>query len=85
MFRLYLAISKENQSQRKLCADVDTYHNQICSINRRYKLQPNTGHTQKNGAVLIVNTIKTAPFFCVCPVLVIYKLIKTQMFEIYNS
>ena len=25
-------------------------------------------HTQKNGAVLIVNTIKTAPFFCVCPV-----------------
>ena len=28
----------------------------------------NTGHTQKNGAVLIVNTIKTAPFFCVCPV-----------------
>jgi hypothetical protein len=30
--------------------------------------QWNTGHTQKNGAVLIVNTIKTAPFFCVCPV-----------------
>jgi hypothetical protein len=29
-----------------------------------------TGHTQKNGAVLIVNTIKTAPFFCVCPVYV---------------
>ena len=27
-----------------------------------------TGHTQKNGAVLIVFTIKTAPFFCVCPV-----------------
>jgi hypothetical protein len=27
-----------------------------------------TGNTQKNGAVLIVNTIKTAPFFCVCPV-----------------
>jgi hypothetical protein len=27
-----------------------------------------TGHTQKNGAVLIVNTTKTAPFFCVCPV-----------------
>jgi hypothetical protein len=26
-----------------------------------------TGHTQKNGAVLIVNTIKTEPFFCVCP------------------
>jgi hypothetical protein len=26
-----------------------------------------TGHTQKNGAVLIVNTIKTAPFVCVCP------------------
>jgi hypothetical protein len=29
----------------------------------------NTGHTQKNGAVLIVNTIKTAPLFCVCPVI----------------
>ena len=27
-----------------------------------------TGHTQKSGAVLIVNTIKTAPLFCVCPV-----------------
>jgi hypothetical protein len=27
-----------------------------------------TGHTQKNGAVLIVNTIKTALFFCGCPV-----------------
>jgi hypothetical protein len=26
------------------------------------------GHTQNNGAVLIMNTIKTAPFFCVCPV-----------------
>ena len=25
----------------------------------------NTEHTQTNGAVLIVNTIKTAPFFCV--------------------
>jgi hypothetical protein len=28
-----------------------------------------TGHTQNNGAVLILFTIKTAPFFCVCPVL----------------
>ena len=28
----------------------------------------NTGHTQQNGAVSIVNTIETAPFFCVCPV-----------------
>jgi hypothetical protein len=27
-----------------------------------------TGHTQKNGAGLIVNTITTAPFFCICPV-----------------
>ena len=27
-----------------------------------------TGHTQTNGAVLIVFTINTAPFFCVCPV-----------------
>ena len=30
--------------------------------------QTNTGHTHKNGAVLIVFNIKTAPFFCVCPV-----------------
>jgi hypothetical protein len=29
-----------------------------------------TGHTQMNGAVLIVNTITTAPFFCVFPVYV---------------
>jgi hypothetical protein len=34
----------------------------------KYGFRPNTGHTQKNGAVLIVKTIKTAPFFCVCPV-----------------
>jgi hypothetical protein len=27
-----------------------------------------TGHTQKNGAVSIVNSFETAPFFCVCPV-----------------
>jgi hypothetical protein len=30
-----------------------------------------TGHTQKNGAVLIVLII-TAPFVCVCPVYVGY-------------
>jgi hypothetical protein len=30
----------------------------------------NRGHTQKNGAVLIVNTIKTAPIFCVLPVFI---------------
>jgi hypothetical protein len=34
----------------------------------RYGLDLYTGHTQKNGAVLIVFTIKTATFFCVCPV-----------------
>jgi hypothetical protein len=28
----------------------------------------NTGHTQNNGAVSIVNTIETAPLFCVYPV-----------------
>jgi hypothetical protein len=27
-----------------------------------------TGYTQTNGAVSILNTIETAPFFCVCPV-----------------
>jgi hypothetical protein len=31
-----------------------------------------TGHTQTNGAVLTVFTIKTAPFFCVCPVCIHY-------------
>jgi hypothetical protein len=34
----------------------------------KHGIQQNTGHTQKTGAVLIVNTIKTAPFFCVYPV-----------------
>jgi hypothetical protein len=28
----------------------------------------NTGYTQNNGAVSIVKTIETAPFFCVYPV-----------------
>jgi hypothetical protein len=37
-------------------------HNVVAAICR------NTGHTQKNGAVLIVFTIKTAPLFYVCPV-----------------
>jgi hypothetical protein len=32
-----------------------------------------TGYTQNNGAVLIVNTITTAPFFYVCPVLMIVR------------
>ena len=27
-----------------------------------------TGHTQNNGAVSVVFTIETAPFFCVCSV-----------------
>jgi hypothetical protein len=31
-----------------------------------------TGLTQKNGAVLIVFTIETAPFFCVCPVYILH-------------
>jgi hypothetical protein len=35
---------------------------------RRQQNYTSTGHTQKNGAVLIVFTIKTAPLFCVCPV-----------------
>ena len=34
----------------------------------------NTGHTEKNGAVSIVFTIETAPFFCVYPVHRIYTL-----------
>jgi hypothetical protein len=46
-----------------------------------------TGHTQKNGAVLIVNTIKTEPFFCVCPVFVNYTPIYVCMlvyFTVHN-
>jgi hypothetical protein len=35
-----------------------------------------TGHTQKNGAVLIAFTIETAPFFCVYPVYI--KLTKVK-------
>jgi hypothetical protein len=38
-----------------------------CAVNCVY-----TGYTQKNGAVLIVNTIKTAPLFCVCPVHILH-------------
>jgi hypothetical protein len=34
-----------------------------------WRLKHNTGYTQKNGAVSIVFTFETAPFFCVCPVL----------------
>ena len=36
-----------------------------------------TGHTQKNGAVSIVNSFETAPFFCVCPVM--YTLYKKDV------
>jgi hypothetical protein len=30
---------------------------------------PNTGYTQKSGAVSILFTFETAPLFCVCSVL----------------
>jgi hypothetical protein len=33
-----------------------------------WKKSENTGHTQNNGAVSIVNTIETAPFVYVCTV-----------------
>jgi hypothetical protein len=39
---------------------VSTSHRTPCAYH--------TGHTQKNGAVSKVNTVDTAPFFCVCPV-----------------
>jgi hypothetical protein len=39
------------------------------------------GYTQNNGAVSIVNTIETAPFFCVFPV---FKLYVTSTCFIYN-
>ena len=53
-----------------MCADLFTAY-----TNTKKKRQTqSTGHTQKNGAVLIVNTITTAPFFCVCPVLGICSL-----------
>ena len=44
-----------------------------------------TGHTQNNGAVLIVNTIKTALFFCVCPVyilVVLFYLLQISRFSV---
>jgi hypothetical protein len=46
------------------CSTTATGYKPTCSN----KLYIYTGHTQKNGAVLIVFSIKTAPFFCVCPV-----------------
>jgi hypothetical protein len=38
-----------------------------------YMYNKYTGYTQKNGAVSIVKTIETAPFFCVYPVLYLYQ------------
>ena len=35
-----------------------------------------TGYTQKNGAVTIVKTIETAPFFCVYPVYMTFSVKK---------
>jgi hypothetical protein len=49
------------------------------------------GHTQKNGAVLIVNTIKTAPLFCVNPVFLLQNMrydfhisITVHLYELIN-
>jgi hypothetical protein len=39
----------------------------------------NTGYTQKNGAVPIVIPIETAPFFCVCPVLIFNCILLSAM------
>jgi hypothetical protein len=46
------------------------YHYFLRRILSHTALSPldNTGHTQKNGAVSIVFTIETAPFFYVYPV-----------------
>jgi hypothetical protein len=41
-----------------------------------------TGHTQKNGAVSIVNSFETAPFFCVCPV---YARVKNIVIVLCNN
>jgi hypothetical protein len=41
-----------------------------------------TEYTQKTGAVSIVNTIETKPFFCVCPVY-IYDYLKRLVFISY--
>jgi hypothetical protein len=59
---LYLLI----QQLQKL----DFRFTQLYQIKKSGMYQPNkyTGYTQKNGAVLIVFTITTAPLFCVCPV-----------------
>ena len=57
---------------RKAVANVQVWlksdKNNVYFTWRPTYIYDNTWHTQKNGAVLIVLTIKTAPFFCVCPV-----------------
>jgi hypothetical protein len=55
------------------CTPCFAYQSSYCSVHNCHvscdlSVFVYTGHTQKNGAVLIVFTIKTAPFFCVCPV-----------------
>jgi hypothetical protein len=66
--------SKTNNKQNALPTHLLSTHEVTSSVrsattwNSREENAKYTGHTQNNGAVLIVNTIKTAPFFCVCPV-----------------
>jgi hypothetical protein len=47
---------------------VSNRHTRSLSLSLSLYIYIYTWHTQKNGAVLIVFTIKSAPFFCVCPV-----------------
>jgi hypothetical protein len=51
-----------------LLSTIYTHQLDATLFKKLYSFLKHTGHTQKNGAVLIVFTLKTAPFFCVCPV-----------------
>jgi hypothetical protein len=67
---LWRNVSEKYQSQihrplEHLEVPVACHVSDKCFLRREQSLSY-TGHTQKNGAVLIVNTNKNAPFFCVC-------------------
>jgi hypothetical protein len=62
-FSLSFGLHKQRWEQLRKTHKVRTNSFQPANTSR------NTGYTQKNGADSIVNTIETAPLFCVYPVL----------------
>ena len=54
--------------QRNCLLSVQRSHSHSAQTMQRFSSTCYTGYTQKNGAVSIVFTFETAPFFCVCPV-----------------